>query len=95
MRHIAKTESGQFIVVHRSSKNGKVLNDTETFKRKRTAIDNIVAVVNDDNTGMVYVQDDTVQPSVVLKVYGGGDIIPDYGAKPGKPYKPKKQAKKR
>lgn len=89
MHHIAKTKTGQFIVVLISSANGKVLSASEPLKRKATAIRNVEAQLDEVSAICRIWQDDTVDKPKLYNAHNTDRSVEYNASRPEKKYVPK------
>jgi len=89
MHHIAKTKTGQFIVVLISSANGKVLSASEPLKRKTTAIRNVEAQLDEVSAICRIWQDDTVDKPKLYNAHNTDRSVEYNASRPEKKYVPK------
>ncbi|MFT3704666.1 MAG: hypothetical protein QM802_20040 [Agriterribacter sp.] len=93
MTHLSRTESGKFIIAKINNRNGRKLHTTETLNRKRTAINNMISTMRDDEHVYMKFQDNTGDKPVICVLMASGKIEPTT-IKPFKPYKPASKRKK-
>lgn len=89
MHHVAKTKTGQFIVVLISSANGKVLSASEPLKRKTTAIRNVEAQLDEVSAICRIWQDDTVDKPKLYNAHNTDRSVEYNASRPEKKYVPK------
>lgn len=89
MHHIARTKTGQFIVVLISSANGKVLSASEPLKRKTTAIRNVEAQLDEVSAICRIWQDDTVDKPKLYNAHNTDRSVEYNASRPEKKYVPK------